>query len=103
MATLDSLSGLQTEQINANSWEIDKISTFELCRVVNQEDATVAQAVSRCIPVIAAAIDSLAARVRAGGRVIYVGAGTSGRQATDYHSSTRISGTDNVSHPGSVF
>jgi len=47
--------------------------------MINEQDQTVAMSVARCIPSIAAIIDELAPKVRAGGRVIYVGAGTSGR------------------------
>ncbi|EXJ72161.1 uncharacterized protein A1O5_04665 [Cladophialophora psammophila CBS 110553] len=79
MATSENLVALQTEQRNAKSLDIDQIPTIELCQIINREDGTIAEAVSRCIPVIAAAIDCLAERVQAGGRVIYVGAGTSGR------------------------
>lgn len=73
------LGGLQTESRNFNSKDIDQVSTTELCRIINNEDASVAAAVEKCIPAIAAAIDALAVRGRLGGRVIYVGAGTSGR------------------------
>lgn len=73
------LGGLQTESRNPNSNNIDQVSTTELCRIINNEDAGVAAAVENCIPDIAAAIDTLAERCRKGGRVIYVGAGTSGR------------------------
>lgn len=73
------LTRLQTEQRNPNSAQIDQVSTVELCQIINGEDATVPSVVAKCVPVIAAAIDVLTARVRAGGRVIYVGAGTSGR------------------------
>ncbi|KIW97102.1 N-acetylmuramic acid 6-phosphate etherase [Cladophialophora bantiana CBS 173.52] len=79
MATFENLVALQTEQRNAKSTDIDQIPTIELCQIINREDSTIAGAVSRCIPVIAAAIDCLAERVQAGGRVIYTGAGTSGR------------------------
>ncbi|KAH7409654.1 putative glucokinase regulator family protein [Cadophora sp. MPI-SDFR-AT-0126] len=73
------LDGLQTESRNTSSSDIDEVSTYELCQIINKEDATVATAVNNCLPVIAEAIDDLANRVRRGGRVIYVGAGTSGR------------------------
>ncbi|KAG4437484.1 hypothetical protein IFR05_007039 [Cadophora sp. M221] len=73
------LEGLQTECRNVNSNDIDKVSTYELCQIINKEDATVATAVNNCLPVISETIDALASRVRQGGRVIYVGAGTSGR------------------------
>jgi len=79
MPTPVDLGGLQTERRNPNSSDIDKVSTIELCQIINREDATIARAVSKYIPVIAAAVDVLAARVRNGGRVMYVGAGTSGR------------------------
>jgi N-acetylmuramic acid 6-phosphate etherase len=79
MASLNDLATLQTEQRNSLSSEIDQVSTIELCQIINQQDATIAASVARCIPSIAGAIDCLAARVRRGGRVIYVGAGTSGR------------------------
>jgi N-acetylmuramic acid 6-phosphate etherase len=74
-----SLEGLQTEGRNPNSNNIDQVETLELCRILNHEDATVANAVEKCIPVIAQAIDALEPLVRKGGRVVYVGAGTSGR------------------------
>ena len=79
MAPAIILDGLQTEARNTKSNNIDQVSTTELCRIINDEDATVADAVQRCIPIIAAAIDELEERGRKGGRVIYVGAGTSGR------------------------
>ena len=79
MALLTDLSSLQTEGSNPNSANIDQVSTLELCSIINREDSTVAGAVGRCLPVIARAVDALADRVRRGGRVIYVGAGTSGR------------------------
>jgi N-acetylmuramic acid 6-phosphate etherase len=73
------LEGLQTEERNPVSGNIDQVSTLELCQIINNEDATVALAVQKCLPIIAQAIDGLAGRVRKGGRVVYVGAGTSGR------------------------
>lgn len=79
MAAARELAGLQTEQRNSNSSDIDQVPTIELCRVINHEDATIADSVAKCIPIIAGAIDILTTRVRAGGRVVYVGAGTSGR------------------------
>lgn len=79
MAAAKELAGLQTEQRNSKSSKIDQISTLELCQVINHEDATIADSVAKCLPIIAGAIDVLTTRVRAGGRVVYVGAGTSGR------------------------
>lgn len=76
------LSGLQTEKRNARSTDIDQVSTLELCRIFNREDKTVPTAVESCIAIIAEVIDALTERVRQGGRVFYIGAGTSGRYGT---------------------
>ncbi|TGJ83777.1 hypothetical protein E0Z10_g4983 [Xylaria hypoxylon] len=73
------LAGLQTEIQNPNTVEIDQVPTLELCHTLNREDRQVASAVERCIPVIAGVIDTLSERVYNGGRVFYIGAGTSGR------------------------
>ncbi|OIW27043.1 putative glucokinase regulator family protein [Coniochaeta ligniaria NRRL 30616] len=73
------LAGLQTEDRNPRTTCIDRVPTLELCRILNQEDSTVPSAVEPCIPVIAEVIDVLSERVRKGGRVFYIGAGTSGR------------------------
>lgn len=77
--TLIDLSTLQTEGRNPRTVNIDRVSTQELCRLINNEDASVADAVFKCVPVIADAVDAVAPRIRDGGRLIYVGAGTSGR------------------------
>jgi N-acetylmuramic acid 6-phosphate etherase len=73
------LKVLQSEGRNHSSLNIDLVSTNELCRIINDEDQTVASAVQKCLPTIAQAIDGLTHAVRAGGKVVYVGAGTSGR------------------------
>ncbi|TQB68528.1 hypothetical protein MPDQ_003251 [Monascus purpureus] len=73
------LSGLQTEAINGRTSQIDRVSTLQMCTIINNEDLTVAASVTPCLPHIARAIDLLTPRVRRGGRVVYVGAGTSGR------------------------
>ena len=73
------LKALQSEGKNPNSTNIDVVSTLELCQIINHEDSTVADAVAKCLPTIAGAIDALTATVQAGGRIVYVGAGTSGR------------------------
>ncbi|HUY78310.1 MAG TPA: N-acetylmuramic acid 6-phosphate etherase [Ktedonobacterales bacterium] len=72
-------STLATEQINPATTEIDRQSPLEVARAINAEDATVAGAVERELPQIASAIEAIAARLRSGGRLIYIGAGTSGR------------------------
>jgi len=70
---------LLTEQILPAARDLDRMSSLEIVRLINDEDATVAAAVRRALPQIARAIDVVAAGLRSGGRLIYVGAGTSGR------------------------
>lgn len=70
---------LETEKINPATTEIDRMSALEMVQVMNQEDARVAAAIQKELPVIARAIEEIAARLRRDGRLIYVGAGTSGR------------------------
>jgi len=73
------LDDLPTEQINRAARDLDRLSSLEIARLINREDATIAAAVRRALPQIARAIDVVAASLRRGGRLIYVGAGTSGR------------------------
>ncbi len=73
------LSKLLTERRNANSANIDTLSTVDMLTVINQEDQQVAQAITPYLPQIAEVVDKVAAALRAGGRLIYIGAGTSGR------------------------
>ena len=75
------LSQLATEQINRASADLDLKSSLEIAQIINAEDAKVAPAVKRALPQIAQAIDWIAAGLRHGGGLIYVGAGTSGRIA----------------------
>jgi N-acetylmuramic acid 6-phosphate etherase len=75
------LSHLPTEQPNAAAQDLDLKSSFEIARVINAEDAKVASAVEAALPQIAQAIDLIAKSIKQGGRLIYVGAGTSGRLA----------------------
>jgi N-acetylmuramic acid 6-phosphate etherase len=72
---------LRTEQSNEAVLDLDQKSALEIARLINAEDATVAAAVTLALPQIARAIDLAAAALRCGGRLIYVGAGTSGRIA----------------------
>src|SRR5258708_3762457 len=74
-----SLNVLDTEKMNPATTEIDRMSPLEIVQVINAEDAKVAQAVQQVLPDIARAIEEIAARLRSGGRLIYAGAGTSGR------------------------
>jgi N-acetylmuramic acid 6-phosphate etherase len=73
------LRQLPTEQILSTAANLDQLSSLEIVRLINDEDATVAAAVRRALPQVARAIDVVADGLRRGGRLIYVGAGTSGR------------------------
>ncbi|MBS4726081.1 N-acetylmuramic acid 6-phosphate etherase [Aeromonas veronii] len=76
--TID-LSSMITETRNPASIEIDQLPTLDMLRIINQEDQHVAVAVSQLLPEIAKAVDAIAAAFGKGGRLIYIGAGTSGR------------------------
>ncbi|AWP34332.1 N-acetylmuramic acid 6-phosphate etherase [Pantoea vagans] len=73
------LSQMLTEGRNPASQNIDELSTEAMLRVINDEDKKVALAVEAIVPQIATAVDAICAAFRAGGRLIYCGAGTSGR------------------------
>ena len=73
------LEGLTTEARNETTKKIDQVSTLEMVTLINQEDQKVAQAIEKVLPQIAAAIDAAAERFKKVGRLIYCGAGTSGR------------------------
>src|SRR5581483_4113683 len=75
------LDELLTEARNHRSQGLDRRSTRELVELMNEEDATVPAAVAAAADGIASAIDAIVERLAAGGRLIYVGAGTSGRLA----------------------
>src|SRR5207302_2963163 len=75
------LRKLRTEQPNPLSAGLDYKSSLEIARIMNAEDAKVAAAVKRALPQIARAIDWIEDALHSGGRLIYVGAGTSGRIA----------------------
>ncbi len=70
---------LTTEQINEKSLHIDEMPTEQMLYLINEEDKKVAFAVEKAVPDIARAVDEIAARLKNGGRLFYVGAGTSGR------------------------
>jgi N-acetylmuramic acid 6-phosphate etherase len=74
-----SIDHLTTESHNPASAKIDSLSAIEIVRLMNEQDAAVAAAVARQAESIARAIDEIADRIRRGGRLIYIGAGTSGR------------------------
>ncbi|MBA3379282.1 MAG: N-acetylmuramic acid 6-phosphate etherase [Chloroflexia bacterium] len=73
------LSLLTTEGRNLASDELDLMDTIDILRVINDQDRLVAEAVAREIPRITEAVDAIVTAIRAGGRLIYIGAGTSGR------------------------
>jgi len=72
---------MNTENVNPRSKNFDEKSTIEMLRIINNEDKTVADAVEKALPQIAEAVDVIAEGIKKGGRIIYVGAGTSGRLA----------------------
>ena len=76
-----SLKRLTSEQTNRASANLDRKSALEIAKIINAADAEVAPAVKRALPQIARAIDAISDALRSGGRLIYVGAGTSGRLA----------------------
>jgi N-acetylmuramic acid 6-phosphate etherase len=71
----------KTEQRLAASKNLDRMTALEIVRLMNREDGKVALAVRRAIPAIARAVDAIVVAMRAGGRLIYIGAGSSGRMA----------------------
>src|SRR6478609_8733076 len=73
------LENLLTEQRNPKSARIDILPTAEVLEIINSEDKKVADAVDAAIPQITRAVDGIVDRFRAGGRLFYIGAGTSGR------------------------
>ncbi len=76
---MDKYSKLTTETTNERSRHIDRMSTLDMVKVINEEDMTVPLAIEKELADIAAAIDMIAERMKKGGRLIYIGAGTSGR------------------------
>jgi N-acetylmuramic acid 6-phosphate etherase len=78
-AVMAELERLISEERNPNTMDIDLLPTAEVLRVMNREDRSVADAVGKVIPEIARAVDSIVDAFAKGGRLIYLGAGTSGR------------------------
>ncbi|MBK9123752.1 MAG: N-acetylmuramic acid 6-phosphate etherase [Chloroflexi bacterium] len=68
-----------TEQQNPRTVNLDQMTPLEIVQAMNEEDASVARAVALVLPQIAAAVEAITARMRRGGRLFYIGAGTSGR------------------------
>src|SRR5258708_7198243 len=73
------LGKLLTEQSHPASADIDSLATHALLELLNSADSEVAAAVAREIPRVARAVDAIAAAIGRGGRLVYIGAGTSGR------------------------
>ena len=76
---LQTLSTLITEQRNPNSMNVGSLSALEIVQLMNQEDKQVPLAIEKCLPQIAQAVECIVAAFQQGGRLVYIGAGTSGR------------------------
>ena len=76
---LQTLSTLITEQRNPNSMHVDSLSALEIVRLMNEEDKQVPLAIEKCLPQIAQAVECIVTAFQQGGRLVYIGAGTSGR------------------------
>jgi len=76
---MSDLATLLTEARNPRTMNLDQLSTLEMLTAINEEDATVAGAVAAELAAIACAVDAIAERFAQGGRLFYIGAGTSGR------------------------
>ncbi len=81
MLVNETARGQSTEDVNPSTADIDRLSTLEILQRINEADALVAAAVAKELPAIAAVVDRVVAAFNAGGRLIYVGSGTSGRLA----------------------
>ena len=76
---LQTLSTLITEQRNPNSMHVDSLSALEIVQLMNEEDKQVPLAIEKCLPQISQAVERIVAAFQQGGRLVYIGAGTSGR------------------------
>ena len=76
---LQTLSTLITEQRNSNSMHVDSLSALEIVQLMNEEDKQVPLAIEKCLPQIAQTVECIVAAFQQGGRLVYIGAGTSGR------------------------
>ena len=76
---LQTLSTLITEQRNPNSKHVDSLSALEIVQLMNEEDKQVPLAIEKCLSQIAQAVECIVAAFQQGGRLVYIGAGTSGR------------------------
>lgn len=78
-ALFEQLSTLLTEQRNPDTMTIDMASSYDIVRTINEEDKTVAGKIESKLPVISEAVETIASKIKEGGRLLYFGAGTSGR------------------------
>lgn len=78
-ALLQQLDAMSSEARNPDSWDIDLLSSLEIVQRINAEDQTVADSLRQCLPEVAAVADRIVEAFDAGGRLVYLGAGTSGR------------------------
>lgn len=76
---LQALGQMITEQRNPNSMQIDRASALEIVQLINNEDKLVPLAIEKCLPQIVQAVEKIVAAFQQGGRLVYMGAGTSGR------------------------
>ncbi|KUM54049.1 N-acetylmuramic acid 6-phosphate etherase [Rheinheimera sp. EpRS3] len=76
---LQQLDAMSSEARNPDSWDIDLLSSLEIVKRINAEDQTVAQSIASCLGQVAAVADRIVEAFDAGGRLVYLGAGTSGR------------------------
>ena len=78
-ALFEQLSTLLTEQRNPDTMTIDMANSYDIVRTINEEDKTVAGKIESKLPVISEAVETIASKIKEGGRLLYFGAGTSGR------------------------
>ncbi|HEY0924322.1 N-acetylmuramic acid 6-phosphate etherase [Rheinheimera pacifica] len=76
---LQQLDAMSSEARNPDSWDIDLLSSLEIVKRINAEDQTVAQSITSCLEQVAAVADRIVEAFKAGGSLVYLGAGTSGR------------------------
>mgnify|MGYP006207286015 FL=1 len=76
---LQQLDAMSSEARNPDSWDIDLLSSLEIVKRINAEDQTVAKSITSCLEQVAAVADRIVEAFDAGGRLVYLGAGTSGR------------------------
>jgi len=76
---ISGLADLVSEKQNPDTLDLDLMSTLELVTAINQQDIQVPQAVSKILPQLADSVDAIVSAIKGGGRLVYIGAGTSGR------------------------